>query len=209
MHMRVREGENISTTTSTPSYLDWNGTQRMRLDSSNGTGVKKVPVTRNSKFFDGDDFDLEMSFATEYLEQDANQTIILYRVDLSTTKTNDIYKETRKDAVRFLDPVELPVIYEITDADMRSYEPKGNKGVYAQTGKLTFSVLISTLEEFGCDISRGDYIGVQVTPVHREYFTVTDDGRVGSMSNSKSLYGTVPYARTITAVSVDPNEFRG
>ena len=204
--MREGSGENTSPIR---AYLEENTIRNMRMDSNNGNGVKKVPVTRNSKFFGGDDFDLEMSFATEYLEQDANQTVILYRVDLSITKTNDVYKETRADAIRFLDPIELPVIYEISDAEMKSYESKGNRGIYSQTGKLTFSVLISTLEEFGCDISRGDYIGVQITQTHREYFTVTDDGRVGSMSNSKSLYGTVPYVRTITAVPVDPNEFRG
>ena len=74
---------------------------------------------------------------------------------------------------------------------------------------MTFSVLLKTLEEYDCDIVRGDYIGVQITPDHREYFTVTDDGRVGAMSNKMTLYGTRPYARTITAAQVDLNEFNG
>ena len=144
-----------------------------------------------------------------YVEQDANQTVILYRVDLEKTKVNDIYKEASKDAIRFLPPIELPVVYEIGDAEMKAYGTKMQKGIYSQTGKLTFSVLISTLEEYDCDISRGDYIGIQIDSTHREYFTVTDDGRVASMSNKFTMYGTKPFARKIECASVDLGEFNG
>lgn len=170
---------------------------------------KKIPITRNVKFFGNEDFDLEIGFAKEYLEQDANQTVILYQVDLAKTNVNDIYKEAKKDMIRFLPPVEIPVVYEIEDAETKAYNSKSNKGIFAQTGKLTFSVLLSTLEEYNCDISRGDYIGVQITPEHREYFTVTDDGRVETLSNKMTMYGTKPYARTIKAAQVDQNEFNG
>ena len=101
------------------------------------------------------------------------------------------------------------MVYEISDAELKAYGNKTQKGLYAQTGKLSFTVLISTLEEYGCDISRGDYIGVQINSTHREYFTVTDDGRVASMSNKFSLYGTKPYARKIECASVDLGEFNG
>lgn len=175
----------------------------------NNSKNKRVPIKRNTKFFSREDFDLELEFAKEYLEQDANQTIILYRVDLDKTKVDDIYKEANKDAIRFLPPIELPVVYEIDDAELKAYGNKLQKGVYAQTGKLKFSVLISTLEEYNCDISRGDYIGVQITSTHREYFTVTNDGRVGSMSNKFTMFGTMPFARTIECASVDSNEFNG
>lgn len=170
---------------------------------------RKVPIKRNTKFFSGEDFDLELNFAKEYIEQDANQTVILYRVDLSKTQVNDIYKEASKDSIRFLTPIELPVIYEISDSEVKAYGTKTQKGIYAQTGKLTFSVLTSTLEEYDCDISRGDYIGIQIDTSHREYFTVTDDGRVASTANRFTMYGTKPYARKIECASVDLGEFNG
>lgn len=181
----------------------------MALEYNKTNGKTKVPLKRNNKFFGAEDFDLEVSFATEYLEQDANQTVILYQVDLTKTKVNDVYKEAEKNAVRFKTPIELPVIYEVSDAEMKTYDSKAQKGIYAQTGKLTFSVLLSTLEEYGCDISRGDYIGIQITSDHREYFVVTDDGRVGMTANKFTMYGTKPYARTIQCASVDINEFNG
>lgn len=181
----------------------------MALELNKKSLHKKVPIKRNTKFFSGDDFDLELNFAKEYIEQDANQTVILYRVDLEKTKVNDIYKEASKDSIRFLTPIELPVIYEISDAETKAYGTKLQKGIYAQTGKLTFSVLLSTLEEYDCDISRGDYIGVQIDSSHREYFTVTDDGRVGTTSNRFTMFGTKPYARKIECASVDLGEFNG
>lgn len=181
----------------------------MAIEFNTVKNNRKVPIKRNNKFFGGEDFDLELDFAKEYIEQDANQTIILYRVDLEKTQVNDIYKEAKKDAVRFLPPIELPVVYEIGDSEMKAYGTKMQKGIYAQTGKLTFTVLLSTLEEYGCDISRGDYIGVQINTNHREYFTVTDDGRVATTSNRYSLYGTMPYARKIECASVDLGEFNG
>lgn len=181
----------------------------MSLQFNNGKNTNKVPVTRNNKFFGMEDFDLEVGFATEYLEQDANQTIILYQVDLEKTIVNDTYVEAKKDSIRFKTPVVLPVIYDISDSEIKAYNNKLQTGYYAQAGKLTFSVLLSTLEEYKCDISRGDYIGIQIDTDKRIYYTVTDDGRVGTTSNKFTLYGTKPYARTITAAVVDNVEFNG
>ena len=181
----------------------------MALTFNKNIANKKVPIKRNNKFFGSEDFDLEMDFAKEYLEQDANQTIILYRVDYSKTKVNDIYKEAQKEAIKFYPPIELPVVYDIEDAELKAYGNKIQKGIYSQIGKLKFTVLLSTLEEYNCDISRGDYIGVQIDSTHRMYFSVTDDGRIASMSNKFTMYGKTPFARTIEAVSIDKNEFNG
>lgn len=169
----------------------------------------KIPIKRNNKFFSGEDFQLEMEIAKEYLYGDAYQTIILYRVDQSKTNVNDIYSEAKKGSIVTLPEIELPVVYEISDAEMKAYNSDTSKGLYAKPGKLTFSVLISTLEEYDCDINRGDYIGVQIDTQHRIYFCVTDDGRVNSMSNKYTLFGTIPYARKVECAYVDPNEFEG
>lgn len=181
----------------------------MALQFDNTEIRRKNPIKRNNKFFGSEDFDLHMFWMQEYIEQHANQNVILYQVDLSKTQVNDTYVEAKKNAIRFKTPVELPVVYEIQDAEMKTYNAQQMKGYYVKTGKLVFSVLTRTLEEMECDINRGDYIGIQITPEHMEFFVVADDGRVGSMSNKFTLYGTVPYARTIVAASVDANEFNG
>lgn len=181
----------------------------MGLQFDNTQIRRKNPIKRNNKFFGSEDYDLHIGWMQEYLEQHANQEVILYQVDLSKTQVNNVYVEAKKDAIRFKTPVELPVVYEIQDAEMKTYNAQQMKGYYVKTGKLVFSVLLRTLEEMECDINRGDYIGIQITPEHMEYFVVADDGRVGSMSNKFTMYGTTPFARTITCASVDANEFNG
>lgn len=178
----------------------------MKLDAT--VPKKKTPIGRNSKFFSPKDAEIQIHYMQEYLEEFANQTVILYQVDFEKTKVDDLYKESKKDAVRFKTPIELPVIYEIAKSEMKSYNSQTMKGIYSKPGKLTFTVLIRTLEEKKCDINRGDYIGVQLDTEHREYWTVTDDGRVNAMSNGFTLYGTIPQYRTIECAYVDPNEFK-
>lgn len=179
----------------------------MRFD--NIPDRKKIPIKRNSKFFSGEDFDLEMDFSREYMEQDANQTIILYQVDMTETKVNDIYNEASKNAIRYKPPVELTCIYDIQDAEVRAYSEQNKKGLYSKPGKLTFSVLLTELEEKKCDIKRGDYIGIQITPEYRIYFTVTNDGKMGMTSNKNTIYGKAPYYRTCEAAYADETEFNG
>lgn len=181
----------------------------MDIEFNNNNIRRKNPIRRNSKFFSKEDFALELEFGREYVEQDANQTVILYEVNLEETNVSDIYKEAKKDSIRFKQPVELPVVFKIDEAELKAYDKQNFKGVYSKIGKLTFGVYVKTLEEMDCDIKRGDYIGVQVTPEHMEYFSVADDGRVGSYANKNSLYGTQPLFRDIVAVPIDKNEFNG
>lgn len=160
-------------------------------------------------FFSRSDFDLEMEIARGYLEEDMNQTVILFEIDLSKTNPNDIYHEASKKNIRFKTPVELTVRYEIKDSELRSYNKSNNKGVYSKPGNLEFTVLNTTLDEVNRDIKRGDYIGVQITTDEIIYFTVFDDGKVASYSNSNTLYGIKPYFRQIKCNYVDPSEFEG
>ena len=160
-------------------------------------------------FFGRDEYNLEMEFAQEYLEHDANQTVIIYQVDLSKTKVDDIYKEADKDAIRYLPPVEVPCIYEIQEAEVQSYDKNKMKGMFAKPGKLIFSVLMENLEEMNIDPKRGDYVGIQITPEKMQFFTITNDGRVGMTANKNTIYGVAPYYRTFEAAPVDNIEFNG
>ena len=171
--------------------------------------MRKNPINRNKMFFSKEDFNLEMEIAREYMEHDMNQTVVLFEIDLSKTNTDDIYHEANKRNIRFKPPVELTVRYEISDSEMRSYDKNTNKGMYAKPGVLSFTVLNDTLEEVNRDIKRGDYIGVQITPEEMIYFSVFDDGKIASYSNSNTLYGIKPFFRNVKCNYVDPAEFEG
>lgn len=174
----------------------------------NTNPIRKNPITRNNLFYSESSFNLDTEIGKNYLETDVNQTIVLFSVDLSKTNLNAVYGETKKDEIVFFPPVELHVIYEIDESELKTYDKSKNLGSYVKSGKLTFGVYQETLDENNVEIKVGDYIGVQVTPEHMEYYTVVNDGR-NNFSNNMSIYGYRPNYRNVSCVYVDPNEFNG
>lgn len=167
---------------------------------------RKNPINRNNLFFSESQYDFQIGMSMEYINKVLNQTIVLYEVDLVNTKNNDIYQEAKFSDIVFKTPIELNVMYRLNKGELKSYDNKTIKGYYVKVGKLEFQILEKELEDNGCDIKRGDYIGLQVTPEHMEYFIVTDDGRV-NYDNKHTLFGTKPYYRSISCTVVsDINE---
>lgn len=174
----------------------------------NVNNVVKVPINRNSLFYSEKDFQYEMEIGRNYLTQDINQTVILYEVDLEKTNLDANYMESKSDSIVFKTPVELNVIYKIEPSELASYDKTKNLGTYVKSGKLTFGVYQFTLDELNAEIKVGDYIGVQVTPTHMEFYTVVNDGR-NNYDNAHSVFGVKPSWRTISCAYVNPNEFNG
>lgn len=170
--------------------------------------TNKVPINRNNLFYSEKDFQYEMKIGKNYLEQDVNQTVILYEVDLNKTNLDAIYSESKSDSIIFKPPVELHVLYNVEPGELSSYDKSKNLGTYIKSGKLTFGVYQSTLDELGAEIKVGDYIGVQVTPTHMEFYTVVNDGR-NNYDNSHSVFGYKPAWRSVSCAYVNPNEFNG
>lgn len=174
----------------------------------NSQKVRRVPINRNNLFYSDESFNFEMEIGKKYLEQDVNQTVVLYEVDLEKTNLDAIYEESRSNEIVFKTPVELHVLYNIEQGELQSYDKSKNLGTYIKGGKLTFGVYQATLDELECEIKNGDYIGVQVTPTHMEYFTVTNDGR-NNYDNEHTTFGLKPAYRSVVCASVDINEFNG
>lgn len=162
-------------------------------------------------FFSKESYDFEVNLAREYMEQDMNQTVILYQVDLERTKVNDVYKESSKGNIAFKTPVEITCIYEINDPESKAYDKTNSKSIYVKPGNLKFRVLEAELEELGVDIRRGDYIGVQIDeePGNMLYFVVNNDGKVARYSNSHTVYGFKHWYRDCEANYIDESEFQG
>ena len=169
---------------------------------------RKNPINRNNMFYSEEDFQFEVELGKNYIEQDMNTTVVLYEVDLENTNVSDIYQEANADEIRFKTPVEIHVVYELLPPTLESYDQRKALGFYVKMGKLNFGVYEATLTEMECDIKRGDYIGVQVTPEHMEYFTVTNDGRM-NYDNEHMMFGYKPFYRSIECAVVDKNEFKG
>lgn len=175
----------------------------------NSNKTRRNPINRNNLFYSDESFLFEMEIGRDYLEQDVNQTVILYQVDLTKTNLDTIYGEYKPEQLVFKTPVEIHVIYEVEPSELRSYDKSKNLGTYIKNGKLKFGVYQWSLDELDVDIKNGDFIGIQVTPTEIQYWVVTNDGR-NNFDNAHSVYGTKPAWRSVECAPVsDKGEFDG
>ena len=179
----------------------------MAIQLGNNTGMtRRVPINRNNMFYSEESFEFEREIGKCYVEQDMNQTVVLYQVDYDATNADAVYGETQSDNVRYKTPVEVHCVYNINEPQLKSYDKTKNLGTYQQIGNLDVGVYQESLDELGVDIKIGDYLGVQVNEKHMEFVVVVNDGRV-NYSNSLTLYGVKPLYRKIVATPVDKSEF--
>jgi len=166
---------------------------------------KQVPITRLGKFFGGEDFALDIGTGEEWLEGDMNFTLVLYKVDKTKTKSDDVYGEALEDGIQFLPPVEFKGLVKIlTPTNQLIGASRINQ---SEPGNLQVSVYQQTLDDLQINIDFGDYIGYYETEQRVRYYSVVDDGRVNS--DNKHIYGGYkPFYRTILATYVTDNEFR-
>jgi len=167
----------------------------------------RVPNSRLNKFYDEDDFRLELDMATELIEGDMNFNVVLFRIDRVNTQVDDVYQEGNASDIRFKSPVELKVILNLSTSENKSYLPDGNMR-YQDYGNLEFTVLKKQLEEKNIDISYGDMVGYSDYEDNFKYFTVIDDGKITS-DNPSSHFGYKGYFRRIKCTNVDSNVFNG
>lgn len=167
----------------------------------------RTPITRNNLFYSPSDFDLETDIVMGYMEEDLNQTVVVYQVDREKTGMNAVYQESTGN-VKYKSPKEIPCIYEIKDAEIKAYDSQSNNGVYTINGGLTVHVLEKVLEKYDCDIRRGDYIGVLVDTNRMVYFSVVNDGKINT-ANSLYIGAHKPAYRVVTASPTTSDEFNG
>lgn len=166
----------------------------------------RIPITRISKFFSQNDYDLNILMGQEYLHGDLNMKIVLYRVDRQKTDIDNVYGEVGKDEIKYLSPIELNVLIKIDSPKNNSYKNGLNR--YNEPGNLVFSVYLSHLSEMNVDIKYGDYIGYPESETKIRYYEVVDDGKVVS-DNKHTMFGYKPFYRTITCAYVQESQFRG
>lgn len=178
-------------------------TTKYLFDMSN---QKKIPITRISKFFGSEDFDLEQRMGMEWLHGDMHFTLVLFQVDVEKTDVDNIYGESGPEEIRFKVPVEFNAYVSISEPTYKTY----SNGLVNQLepGNLKLSVYIKHLDELGIDISYGDYIGYPEKEDKIRYYVVTNDGRVTS-DNKHTIGGYKAFYRTITCAYVTPDEFKG
>ena len=68
---------------------------------------KKIPITRISRFFSSEDFQLEQNVGMGWLHGDMHFTLVLFRVDSKLSDVDDVYGESGPEEIRYKTPVEF------------------------------------------------------------------------------------------------------
>ena len=167
---------------------------------------KKIPITRISKFFGSEDFQLEQDMGMEWLHGDMHFTLVLFRVDKRLSDVDDVYGESGPEEIRYKPPVEFNAYVKIDNPNNKNY----GKGLVNQMepGNMTLGIYIKHLEELDIDINYGDYIGYPEKEDRMRYYVVSNDGRVTS-DNKHTIGGYKAFYRTIVCSWVSENEFKG
>jgi len=167
---------------------------------------KLVPISRIGKFFGEEDFNLDIEMGMEYLGDDLNMSVVLYRIDRKRTIKDDIYGEAPKDGIVFMPPIEVKGIVQITESTLKQL---GNSKVeQKEPGNMKFSFYQKQLDDLNVELLKGDYLGYYVTENKVRYYSVIDDGIV-NMDNKHTYGGYKPFYRSVVATFVNKDEFRG
>lgn len=166
----------------------------------------KVPITRIGRFFGSEDYNLEIEMGSEWLSGDMNFTLVVYRVDKTKTKTDDVYGEALTDGIKFKPPVEVNAYVQILAPENKNLGT--SKINQMEPGNLRFSVYQKQLEDLSIEINYGDYIGYYESETKVRYYVVNNDGRVNS-DNKHTYGGYRPFYKTYIASPVSSDEFRG
>jgi len=166
----------------------------------------KVPITRIGRFFGSEDYNLEIEMGSEWLSGDMNFTLVVYRVDKTKTKTDDVYGEALTDGIKFKPPIEVNAYVQILAPENKNLGT--SKINQMEPGNLRFSVYQKQLEDLSIEINYGDYIGYYESETKVRYYVVNNDGRVNS-DNKHTYGGYRPFYKTYVASPVSNDEFRG
>jgi hypothetical protein len=168
--------------------------------------AKLVPITRVGKFFGQEDYNLDIAMGMEYVDDDLNMSVVLYRVDRKKTKKDNIYGEAPSDGIVFMPPIELKGVVQIVESTLKQLGT--SKVEQKEPGNMKFSLYQKQLDDLGVEVLKGDYLGYYVTEDKVRYYSIIDDGLV-NMDNKHTYGGYKPFYRTITATFTNNNEFKG
>ena len=166
----------------------------------------KLPITRLSKFFGQDDFDLNIQMGQEYLHGDLNMKLVLYRVDRSKTDIDDVYAEVGTDEIKYFPPIEFFGLVKIEEPKNSTY--KNGLLRYNEPGNMTVSIYVKHLQELNVEITYGDFIGYPESETRTRFYTVINDGKVVS-DNKHNMFGYKPFYRTVVCSPAQDVTFRG
>lgn len=146
-------------------------------------------------------FDLDIEYGRNYLQTDNAQKVKIHKINVITTKSNNLYGQTKTKDKNFFPPVEISVMITIEPNDLKYYGD-GQGGIARDdTGKIIFGVYLKELEEKKLVIDRGDIVEYNLSGAKNRFYEIEDAQNVTDTTD-KTIGGFKSYWKKITGVPV-------
>ncbi len=149
-----------------------------------------------SLFFGEKEKALFLGLGSEAVMEQLQETFLLYRIDIKTTKVHPVYGEAKKKNY-------LPEVSIYGRINVESDGPEYVGGLTRQgLGKISADVYLHHLEEKNVEIRIGDYI------YHKtNYYEIIDDGK-SNLSNEFAFGSDKLFFITIKGIEVNSDVFK-
>lgn len=153
------------------------------------------PLNRQNKFFSEREFDYYLYLAREYMKT-SGQEVYFIKVNKEQTEIDDVYNEGYIGEITYEEPITIPAIVKLENPDNKAYLDNKGMGRFEEYGNLIIHLLLDDLEQYGADITYGDFMGYRVSSTKVIYFEISNDAQK-HYENSKTYMGYKSFWKTI------------
>ena len=156
---------------------------------------------RYGLFMTEQSFNLDIAYGRNYLETDNVQEVIIHKVNITKTKSHDLYGQTKTEDKVFFAPVKIRAMVTIQPSAQEYYGGDQGGIVRDDTGPLVFGVYLKELEEKNVELLRGDYVEYNQSGKKNRFYEIQDAQNITDTTD-KTIGGFKSYWKKVTAIPV-------
>jgi len=155
---------------------------------------------RYGLFLSDNSYDLDVMYGREYLKKDSPFFINYYKINVLTSKVDDLYGEAKPADKKFFTPIKLNVMIDIEDGEMKFMSDTGIGR--DDVGHLIFGVFDEELKEKKIEITLGDFVSYNVSGKKERFFEISKADYVADASSKTRGGFRSGYWKKIEAIPV-------
>lgn len=166
-------------------------------------GKKNIDLEnqRFGMFMNDESFDLDIMYGEHYLETDVNYFILIYKVNIITSKVHELYGQAKSKDKEYLPPVKLNALVDVGDNENEYYGENNSGIVREDTGEIRVRVYLNELKRNKIEIDRGDIMEWNQSGENARYYEVQSAQNVVD-STSQTIAGFKPYWKQVVGIPV-------
>ena len=156
---------------------------------------------RYGLFMSENSIDLDIEYGRNFLQTDNAQKVKIHKINVVTSKSHDLYGQTKNKDKKFFPPIEINVMITIESNNQSFYGDNPGGIVREDTGNIVFGVYLKELEEKEIVINRGDIVEYNLSGLKNRFYEVENAENVTDTTD-KTIGGFKSYWKKVTGIPV-------